>query len=84
MITIYKFTLTGRHSTPVELPKDSIVLHCDIQSGELCVWVRVDTDKPKEKRYFTVVGTGWELDENMCYIGTVQEPPYVWHIMEVV
>ena len=84
MITIHKFTLTGRHSTPVELPKGSIILNCDIQSGEICLWAKVNTEEPMEKRYFTIVGTGWEIDNNMCYIGTVQSPPYVWHIMETV
>lgn len=81
---IFKYVLTNRHTTAVNLPKDSVVLHAALQGTEICLWAKVDTDKPLEKRYFSVVGTGWDVEDNMCYIGTIHEGPYVWHIMEVV
>jgi hypothetical protein len=48
------------------------------------MWALVDTDAQIEPRTFEVVGTGWELDENMFYIGTCLEGSFVWHIMEIV
>ena len=84
MQKIFKYVLTNRHTTEVSLPKDSVVLHAALKGVEICLWARVDTDKPAEKRYFSVVGTGWDIDENMCYIGTVHEGSFVWHVMEIV
>ena len=48
------------------------------------MWALVDTERSTESRYFEVVGTGWELDDNMSYIGTFFADDFVWHIMEVV
>ena len=45
----------------------------------------VDTDNVLEKRYFKSEGTGGEIKnaENLTYIATFQEPPFVWHLFEV-
>jgi hypothetical protein len=36
-----------------------------------------------EERRFVVVGTGSEIDDNMVYVGTMFEEPFVWHVMEL-
>lgn len=83
MKTIYKYELTGHYTTELDLPHNAVVVDVAVQNDVICLWIPVDTEASTVKRYFTVVGTGWELDDNMRYIGTVHVPPFVWHVMEV-
>lgn len=83
MKTIYKYTLDGIHTTKVSMPKGANVTSFDVQNNQFCIWALVDTESPMEERYFTIVGTGWELDGDECYIGMVQQGSYVWHCLEV-
>lgn len=84
MKSIYKYVIRGRHSTQFDMPLESKIVHADIQNGEFCIWAQVDTSRSTERRYFTVVGTGWELEDDMIHRGTVLEGSFVWHIMEIV
>ena len=80
MKTVYKYS-TGF----VNMPKGAIVRKAGMQNGEVFVWAEVDTDAPKEERQFAVYGTGWEFDaRNYCYIDTVFDGAFVWHVYEVV
>lgn len=84
MKTIYKYKIDRFDATTtIELPESAEVLHCAIQYGEYCIWVRLDTDAPRIKRSFTVVGTGWEIEDDMNHISTIQDGAFVWHIFEV-
>ena len=82
MKTIYKYIVTGRND--IQMPLFAKILHVNMQGKDFCIWALVDTEAELEARTFEVVGTGWELDENMFYIGTCFENDFVWHIMEIV
>jgi hypothetical protein len=82
MKTIYKYTITGRNK--IEMPIGASILSVNMQGRDYCIWALVDTERSTEARDFEVVGTGWELDDNMHYIGTCYDGPFVWHIMEVI
>lgn len=82
MKTIYKYTVVGRNK--IEMPIGATILSVNMQGKDYCMWALVDTERSTESRYFEVVGTGWELDDNMSYIGTFFADDFVWHIMEVV
>ena len=86
MKTIYKYTLTGRYTTEIEMPVGAEIIHFAEQQGQYCIWAMVNPDADKEKRTFTVVGTGWELDDDVDHrhIGSVFDGPFVWHILEIV
>ena len=79
MKTIYKYNL----SQPVHMPWGSTVVKVGIQNGQCCIWALVDTNAPVEERRFVVVGTGSEIDDNMVYVGTMFEEPFVWHVVEL-
>jgi len=79
MITIYKYPI-GK----VSMPKGAKVLTVDVKVGEFYLWAEVDTDAPLEEREFHVYGTGYPLPDNRCYIATVFENVFVWHVYEVV
>ena len=85
MKIIYKYTVTfGKNK--IEMPKGATILTCSMQGANCCMWALVDTEMEKEEREFEIVGTGWELNDNMSYVGTCF-PEYgtgfVWHIMEI-
>ena len=86
MRSIWKFRLTG-DSTPI---KEKVIKWLSAgydPSGDICVWAIVDPEvriDEKVKYGILKIGTGWnfsqdELD-NMEFIGTVEEGPYMWHI----
>jgi hypothetical protein len=82
MKTIYKYILTGRGG--IQMPKGADIIQCNMQGLHHCIWAIIDTNAPLETRTFEIVGTGWELDSNMKYIGTCFDKDFVWHIMEII
>jgi len=71
------------------MPADAQVLCVQIQKTSqheerICVWAKVDLDKPNVERIFRIIGTGHEFyDSKYNYIGTVQASGgFVWHIFE--
>lgn len=68
-----------------ELPAGAEILHVSEQSGLPVMWFLADpTETRKEKRKLAIKGTGmvWNSGENLVYLGTVQTPPFVWHVFE--
>ena len=82
MKTIWKYKLIPR-STYIEIPKGAKFLHLDIQNQDICLWFQVDPENEIEIRSFEIIGTGWEFkDDNLNYIGTINNGLYIWHIYE--
>lgn len=73
MKTIWKFELPIENDVVIEMPEDSILLSVQTKDGDLFIWAQVDTDKPKTKNRFRIVGTGTEVDisPSLRFVGTV-------------
>jgi len=85
MRTIHKFPLFRiGQVNEVEMARDAIPRRVAMQDGVLCMWAEVDTDTPKKTRRFSVVGTGRPIHENGSYIGTCDDGPFVWHVLELI
>ena len=82
MKTIYKYTIELIQNYPVQMPVNAKVLHVDIQNSMITLWALVDLSNSIEKRYFSVYGTGFEILKEGCYIGTVKDGTFVWHVFE--
>ena len=83
MKTIYKYELKMVAHQFVDLPEDSKPLRAEFQNDKLCVWVLIpDTGRFNESYSFYIIGTGWEMDEDIQpdYISTVFKDGFVWHI----
>ena len=77
---IWKYQTDGER-TVINAQKDAKFLHVDYQHGILCVWAEVDDEASSEQIELSVVGTGHENPKPTAeYIGTVQHPPFVWHV----
>lgn len=89
MRRILKFNIpdpmvNGGKKITVMMPVDARILWCDVQNGEICLWALCEAGVPREYREFTIFGTGNEIEDIyfLDYIGTIQLPPFVWHIFE--
>lgn len=89
MITIYKY-LVGHMPTSIMLQKGAEIhsVGQDPNSNSLCIWARVDTDQPHEKRQFIVFSTGYAIDSALVpilkFLGTVvTRERLAYHIYEV-
>lgn len=87
MRTIYKYELVHGPQL-LRLPRDSRILHADMQNGGLFLWALVNTTHPEEGRQIIVTGTGHEIKENpvtqnLIHISTIMDDVYVWHVFEV-
>jgi hypothetical protein len=85
MRTIWKFKLIeGVDRFVMEMPKGARILSLQTQNGESCFWAMIpDTEAGWETRKFVLYGTGHPITEdNLQYIGTFQQPPYVFHLFE--
>lgn len=81
MKTIYKYILEFDKKQQIELPLDAEMLSVQLQNGQICLWAKVSTTLPKIKRVIHIYGTGHHIEEdNLSYIGTVQDGGYVLHI----
>ena len=86
MRSIWKFGLNGGNTRIKEKVIKWLSAGSD-PSGNICVWAIVDPEAGiDEKIEYDIlqIGTGWDFDQNeldnMEFIGTVKEGPYMWHI----
>ncbi len=81
----YKYPLKVDRRQMVEMPLGAIILSAQFQGNNLCLWARVDTDKPPVNRIIHIYGTGHEMESHIHrYIGTAQMPHdiLVFHVFE--
>lgn len=86
MTTIWKFPLSDE-TTALEMPAGASILRVDVQDGSVFLWAMVDTDAPKETRFFLFYGTGYEIKDadRLKFLNTffVKGGVYVFHAFEV-
>lgn len=70
----------------VSMPKGAEILTAQDQGGVGCLWAIVEPENWLESRYFEIFGTGQPIHEDQDierrYVGTLQQPPFVWHVFE--
>ena len=81
MKTIYKYPL----EYVMEIPEGAKLLWIHKDPNEnMCLWAEVDTDKPVEKLYCTLIGTGWPIEDTLKngykYFSSFLDGAYVWHV----
>lgn len=80
MKQVWKFPLGNGMRHEFHMPIMAKPLCVQIQAGIACIWVEVDPVLRNEMRVVWVVGTGIDIPPGCEYIGTIQQPPFVWHI----
>jgi len=85
---IYKYPIEENYPVGVYLPTGAKVINCEIQHMTICVWViqnpdaLIDTYDGKPDVF--ILGTGWEIDNNILYgynyLKTFHVDSFVWHV----
>ena len=83
MKTIYKYPLNS-HDCTLQLPKGAEILTVQLQNQIPTLWALVNPMTVTEERHICIVGTGWDVEDNMKYITTYMDGYFVWHAFELI
>jgi len=84
-LRVFKYPLELHHAPQNPgLPIGAKVLHVAMQDGMICLWALIDVRQNSDNRMFVVYATGASVETCGEYVGTVQDPPFVWHVFEAV
>lgn len=84
-LQIWKYPIERKDRQVVRIPAPARVLSAAIQNGKLCIWALVDTDCDELNVTVNISGTGHVIAAPTevvlaRYVGTVMDPPFVWHV----
>jgi len=82
---IWKYELRVDDRLTVIMPRGARILSVGVQGKTICLWAMVNPETAEQElRIIAIYGTGNPLPEDPgTFIGTVQTPPFVWHVFEV-
>ena len=86
MSEIWKFEIPAMSAIEIAMPEGATILHFDLDpTGTPCIWAKVVPGRPRRNRLLGLVGTGHRFDDDpsKSYIGSVVQPPYVWHLFDL-
>lgn len=85
MKKIYKYELSSSAPTTIlNMPKGAEIIRFAKQAGRPMVWAIVNPGAPASSRTLSIVGTGHPIADDMRYIDTIDDDPYIWHLFELV
>ena len=84
MKKIYKYEVPLSGVEVIDFPVSGLVKHVAMQGDKLCFWAEFDTlDNERLPAPFQVFGTGHNIPSDAMYMGTTQQPPFVWHLYRI-
>ncbi len=82
--TIWKYPIDLDDLQTVYMPDGAAIISADLQGGCITLWALVDLTAPRCARDIAIVGTGHPVPLGAgAFLGTVQQPPFVWHLFEI-
>jgi hypothetical protein len=85
MTTIHKYELKNTAENEVLMPAGAEIIHAGPDhKGALCIWAKVDADKPMEPRGIFVAGTGLGIpDDGLQHLGSCVCGSFIWHVFSM-
>lgn len=81
---IFKYPLSFNGEVACTVPSGSSCVFVEMQHGIPTLWMRRSYEtEPTERRVFRVVGTGAQFDPDWIHVGSTQDAPFIWHVMEI-
>lgn len=83
---VYKYRIEPADHFDLLLPKGAKILTAGRQGAACFLWALVDIDAKEQVRHFRWAGTGHDITEtpeNLRYVSTFFDGPFVWHIFEI-
>ena len=79
---VYKYNLGFKSEQDIYIPIGGKFLCAKNQDGNIVVYYLVDKSEDVLPHTLLIVGTGWEIPEELKYLDTVMIDEFVWHIFE--
>lgn len=81
MKTVWKYQFATVQDDVV-IPANARIVHVGEQGGKVTVWAEVVANPVGVgyARYLVIVGTGHPIPDRWEHVGTVVQPPWVWHV----
>ena len=67
---VWKYELKMTDVQSINVPVEAEALSAMMQRGNLCIWLRVDPEKPKKDRYIAVLPTGVDCPPDWDHVDT--------------
>lgn len=67
-------------TTTLEIPEGAKFLKIEMQDDQFAAWFMVSPENKLVPRKFKIYGTGFKIPQGEKYLGTFQNPPFVWHL----
>ena len=85
MKVVWKFAL-GMGLNVITVPVGAKIVHIEMQDGFPQLWAEISDPSSShvEVRQFEIFGTGHPIPDKAQHVGTFLDPPYVWHVYELV
>ena len=83
MKKVFKYELHAMDVT-LKLPLGAEILNVQLQNDRRVLWALVDPNNVEVDRSICIVGTGWDVEDNMEYINTYMDGYFVWHVFEII
>lgn len=64
----------------LEVHQNARLVTTQIQAGKLFAWFEVETDNDLVEVKFRVYRTGFQIHDEVDYVGTVQNQGFVYHV----
>jgi hypothetical protein len=85
---VWKFPLGTMAVLSAPASAKVVLVALDPATDQPAIWLEVDQDLPKVERIFGIYGTGHSIEGNggfpsPLHVGSVVQPPFVWHIYEL-
>lgn len=83
MRTIHKYSININEETILSLPANVEILSAGLDGrGHPSMWALLNPNDPTEKKTFVVKGTGSTIENNLWYVKTFKQTPFIWHLFE--
>ena len=90
-LRVYRYPVpvtTPGEAVAVDLPRDARIVRVGAQphrGAPFVVWAEVNPHAPLQRRQFTIVPTGQDVDPGWAHVGSygTNDNEYVWHAYEI-
>lgn len=83
MRTIHKYSISMRRETVLSIPENAEILSAGLDGhNSPSIWILLNPEAPTVKKTFVVRGTGHTVENNLWFVKTFKQQPYIWHLFE--
>ena len=83
MRTIHKYSISMGGETVLSIPENAEILGAGPDGhGSPSIWILLNPEAPTVTKTFVIRGTGHVVENNLWFVKTFKQTPYIWHLFE--